>query len=229
MLDVTRQFRQHACMDKEEIERRFVPKDPDWRPTGRSEKIVQGIFELGKTSRGTIQYLMGMPLFQLYAAPTDSFPALTQHLKPYDGALVFRHAINPVFSVLGMTAELPEGWKARIRSYDDERFVLDIKGPRVGTTRPEYGEYSLPPDKGRALLELAPKLQKKTRFYLPHEGHVWHVDVNGPDHPHPIICEAELKSTSEALILPPWVGQEITDQKVNGAKTNKNKEAPSSR
>ncbi len=229
MLEVTRKFGQHASMDKLEIERRFVPKTPEWRPSGESECITQGIFELGHEAQGVIQYMMGLPLFRLYA-PAENDSRLIQHLPVFDGAALFRHAESPRFSMMGMTARLPQGWKARVRSHDGKRHVIDIKGPRNGTTRLEYGAYDLPPAKGAELLAIAPQKQSKTRFYIPHGDQVWHVDVNGPDHPLPVICEVELKSADEALTLPPWVGQEITALKISEIKaTPRTKPKPSTR
>ena len=217
MLELTRKFGQHASMDKLEIERRFVPKNPEWRPSGKSESITQGIFELGHDAQGVIQYLMGMPLFRLYA-PAENDSRLIQHLPVFDGAALFGHAESPRFSMMGMTAQLPPGWKARVRSYDGKRHVIDIKGPRSGTTRLEYGAYDLSLAKGAELLDIAPRKQSKTRFYVPHEDQVWHVDVNGPDHPLPVSCEIELESENTPLKLPPWVGQEITNLKISEIK-----------
>lgn len=202
-------------MSQIENERRFLLKKGQTFPSGYpSRKITQGAFETGKDVRLVLQYLMGLPMVHLYIGENTT-PSHTQHLTVLDGAALFQYTKQHRLSLLGMSSELPAGWKARFRCYDGTHYVLDIKGPRHGTTRPEYGEYELSPAKGAALLQSTSKQQSKTRHYIPYAGHEWHVDENGPDHPYKVVCEIEIADPHEAIQLPPWVGEEITHIKIN--------------
>lgn len=179
----------------QEIERRFIPKDPNWRPTGAFTHITQGYFELGKTAFWKIDWLKIPPVFMLNGEPCARVPLLK--------AFALSRAIKG------------EGWKARIRCYDDDRYVLDIKGPRTNATRFEVDELPLiDQSRGPELLEQAGHILKKKRYYMPHKGHVWHVDVFEGDCKEPVTCEVELKNTKAKVELPPWVGEEITHRKL---------------
>ena len=183
----------------EEIERRFLPRSPEWRPEGKGVHLVQGYFKLGETATGQ-PALWPWPHFRVNGLRLV-------WLSWKDWASLRPHC----------TAEggLPKGWKARIRSYDNRRFVLDIKGPRNGTTRFELDEQPLSPKAGHALLEQCREtVLSKTRYTLSHAGQDWHVDVFDAPHSGLITCEAELTSADAPLELPPWVGEEITGRKL---------------
>lgn len=211
-------------MSQIENERRFLLKKGQTFPSGHPcRKITQGHFETGKNARLVLQYLMGVPMVHLYIGQSP-MPLHTQYLTAMDGAALFQYTIRPQLGLLGMVSELPAGWKARFRSYDDRQFVLDIKGPRHGATRPEYGEYELPASKGAVLLHATPAQKSKTRHYIPYAGYEWHVDENGPDHPYAVTCEVEMDDITAPLQLPPWVGEEITHLKISAVKTPRKSE-----
>lgn len=184
-----------------EIERRFLPKDKDWQPQGTPLAITQGYFKLGEnaTARASLFpwphfVLNGERLFWL------SLPAYT--------------ALKPALLADGT---LPAGWKVRIRCYDNSRYVLDIKGPRIGTTRFELAEKPLSPTTGARLQHLCgDTLLSKTRYVMAHSGHEWHVDVYEGQHTGLVTCEVELPDADTPVDLPPWVGEEITDRKLFG-------------
>lgn len=89
------------------------------------------------------------------------------------------------------------------------RAFLTIKGITCGASRAEY-EYEIPEADARELLGLCEgKIIDKTRYLVDFEGHTWEVDEFHS--PRSLwVAEAELKDESEELILPPWVGQEVT-------------------
>ncbi|MDE6535466.1 MAG: CYTH domain-containing protein [Muribaculaceae bacterium] len=89
------------------------------------------------------------------------------------------------------------------------RAFLTIKGITCGASRAEY-EYEIPEADARELLGLCEgKIIDKTRYLVDFEGHTWEVDeFHSPRRLW--VAEAELNSESEELILPPWVGQEVT-------------------
>jgi adenylate cyclase len=50
----------------------------------------------------------------------------------------------------------------------------------------------------------------KTRHRIDFEGHLWEVDEFHSAHHGLIVAEVELADTEEAVILPDWVGREVT-------------------
>lgn len=184
-----------------EIERRFLPKSSNWRPDGDATPITQGYFLLGEKA---VARVIKWPWPHLVLnnrrvswLSLKDFRELKPHLTP-DGML-------------------PAGWKIRIRSYFNARYVLDIKGPRTATTRFELAELQLDPSAGRRLQSLCgDTVLSKKRYVLPHLGHDWQVDVYEGKHEGLVTCEVELRSANAIVKLPSWVGEEITDRKLFG-------------
>ena len=98
----------------------------------------------------------------------------------------------------------------RVRLVPDKGY-LTIKGGTVGATRAEY-EYEIPAgDAGEMLDHLCKRpLIEKTRYHVEHEGLVWEVDEFSGDNAGLIIAEVELDSENQAVVLPDWVGEEVT-------------------
>lgn len=99
------------------------------------------------------------------------------------------------------------------------RVVTDLKNEshqyitiksKHGLVRDEF-EYEIKP-------VIPPKpLLTKTRYYIPYEGHTFEVNVYDqyfhiPEFVHGKLCliEVELQDPNESVILPPWVGKEVT-------------------
>ena len=51
---------------------------------------------------------------------------------------------------------------------------------------------------------------EKERFFVEDAGATWHVDVYGGILQGVVIAEIELKQESQELILPRWIGKEVT-------------------
>ena len=51
---------------------------------------------------------------------------------------------------------------------------------------------------------------EKIREIHPHGGHIWEVDIFDGANTGLIVAEVELKSETEDIILPPWIGPEVT-------------------
>lgn len=99
----------------------------------------------------------------------------------------------------------------RVRSWDDERAALTLKGRASGMTRAEY-EYDIPMDDAREMLDMAqPHVLEKRRHLVPFGGLTWEVDVFEGRHEGLVIAEVELTSEQQAVELPAWVGTEVTD------------------
>lgn len=96
----------------------------------------------------------------------------------------------------------------RVRLFGDKGF-LTVKGVTHGASRAEY-EYEIPAADAREMLGLCVgKIIDKTRYFVDFEGQTWEVDeFHSPR--ALLLAEAELRSESEGLVLPPWVGREVT-------------------
>lgn len=97
---------------------------------------------------------------------------------------------------------------ARIRIRDNEGFIT-LKGSPVGLSTPEY-EYQIPHTTGDMLLNrLTSGYIHKIRHIVPYGGKVWEVD----EFLSPVsmvLGEVELSSPDEHVLLPDWVGKEVT-------------------
>jgi adenylate cyclase len=88
--------------------------------------------------------------------------------------------------------------------------TLTIKGPPKGTVRVEC-EYPIPLVDAHELLQLCkPFWIQKRRHHLEWAGRPWIVDQYEGKNEGLIVAEAELSRENETLLLPPWVGLEIT-------------------
>lgn len=115
-----------------------------------------------------------------------------------------------------LSAPGPNAAHVRVRLAGSHGF-LTIKGPALsgsfGRVRPEF-EYPIPVGDAEGLLALcaAPPLVK-IRFEVPHDGHVWTVDVfEAPAHfAGLVLAEVELADVTVQPSLPSWLGAEVTD------------------
>lgn len=99
----------------------------------------------------------------------------------------------------------------RVRTKDDAKAVLTLKGATLGITRAEY-EYAIPIEDARELLAMAePNTVQKRRHLVPYGGLDWEVDVFEGRHAGLILAEVELQSEDQPVALPKWVGAEVTD------------------
>jgi adenylate cyclase len=135
--------------------------------------------------------------------------------------------IERKFLVTGNAWRQP-GSATRLRqgylSFDPERSVrvrlagtrawLTIKGPSDGTTRLEY-EYAIPVQHAVELLErlCIPPFIEKVRYRVEHAGLVWEVDEFEGDNAGLVLAEVELSDPDQAVVLPDWVGEEVTGDK----------------
>ncbi len=199
-----------------EIERRFLLRNPDWRPAGvLPVRLDQGRYFFGEDADGTVAYCFGLPVFFLH--PYEKAARRLSLPLPLSDAWALTLQSRTFLPELGgVKAVMPRGWMARVRAYDNARFVLDIKGPRAGTTRAEFGEFPLTAEQGAALLAHAPPASRlsKLRYTVSHGGQVWVIDVyGGQKKGYQPTCEIELSSATAAFEKPAWVGEEITHRK----------------
>lgn len=109
----------------------------------------------------------------------------------------------------GLIAML-NGRKARVRMIGD-RATIALKGRHKGLGRSEF-EYAIPlPDAEDMLRTMCDnRILEKTRYYVPHAGLTWEVDVYDGLLEGVVIAEVELDREDRAVALPDWVGREIT-------------------
>jgi CYTH domain-containing protein len=99
----------------------------------------------------------------------------------------------------------------RVRIYPEtgEAF-LTIKGPRVHMECDEF-EYPIPIHDGRELLAMCGHfIVEKTRYEVISNGHTFEVDVCHNRHEGLCMVELELPSSTTSVVIPDWVGEEIT-------------------
>ncbi|MBI3561361.1 MAG: CYTH domain-containing protein [Gammaproteobacteria bacterium] len=89
--------------------------------------------------------------------------------------------------------------------------LLNIKSATLGMRRQEY-EYTIPMDDARAMLKdlCEQPLIEKIRYRVSHQSTHWEVDVFEGDNAGLIVAEIELHDEQQAIVLPPWVGKEVT-------------------
>jgi adenylate cyclase len=99
----------------------------------------------------------------------------------------------------------------RIRTWDDKRAAITLKGPTKGASRAEY-EYDVPMKDARELLDMSrPHVVEKRRYEVPFGGLTWEIDVFEGRHDGLVIAEVELEREDHELDLPDWVGTEVTE------------------
>lgn len=109
-----------------------------------------------------------------------------------------------------LSAPGPAAPSVRVRLAGDEAF-LTIKGPG-GLTRAEF-EYAIPRDHAEDLIALCPGATlHKTRWHVPHAGHLWTVDeFHAPARlAGLVLAEVELDAEEVNPALPDWLGEELT-------------------
>ena len=99
----------------------------------------------------------------------------------------------------------------RVRVIGDHGY-LAVKGITVDATRTEF-EYEIPaPDARRMLADLCEQpIIEKIRYLIDWEGLTWEVDEFLGVNAGLVVAEVELESIDQAVELPPWIGEEVTD------------------
>jgi len=102
------------------------------------------------------------------------------------------------------------GRKVRVRICD-QRATLTVKSKTAGLANAEF-EYEIPLADAEEIMAhhcLQANLTK-TRYYVPHAGHTWEIDVYKGMLAGIVLAEVELQSETTEFALPPWVGPEVT-------------------
>ncbi len=102
---------------------------------------------------------------------------------------------------------------ARVRVCDD-RGILTFKGKSRdgGLSRFEWERY-IPIGVAELLLERCSGVIDKVRHIVEYEGHTFEVDEFRGDNEGLIVAEVELSSADESVLLPSWIGDEVTGER----------------
>ena len=124
------------------------------------------------------------------------------------------------------------GKKVRVR-ITDGRATLTLKGYREGIARGEF-EYPIPLSDAEDIIGTmcGGQTLEKRRHSLLFEGMRWEVDVYEGLLAGVVLAEVEMKSASQIVAIPGWIGQEVTgdpkyrkvnmhDERLAGLRTKK--------
>jgi len=107
---------------------------------------------------------------------------------------------------------ITENRKVRVRIFDEAgRATITIKAKTEGIRDTEF-EYEIPVADAEELLasHCGQDLASKYRYFVPHRGFTWHVDVYEGLLAGVILAEVEVAKEDAAITLPRWIGQEVT-------------------
>jgi adenylate cyclase len=111
----------------------------------------------------------------------------------------------------GLIARFGEG-KVRVRLTESSAW-LTIKGARKGISRLEF-EYEIPRADAEQMLRTlcqADPVLEKVRHSVPFGGLDWKIDVYTGPLAGVVFAEVELGHPDQQLQLPPWIGEEVTN------------------
>lgn len=89
---------------------------------------------------------------------------------------------------------------------------LTVKQRRPHRARLEY-EYRIPAQDAANMIDTlcAKRVVEKTRYLRPFKGMTWEVDEFHGDNGGLVIAEVELEHEHQSVDIPPWVGEDVTD------------------
>ncbi|HQF43710.1 MAG TPA: CYTH domain-containing protein [Ignavibacteriaceae bacterium] len=110
----------------------------------------------------------------------------------------------------GYISSVPER-SVRIRIMNDRGF-LAIKGETNSSGKSRYEwETEIPVTEAEELLNICePGLIEKTRHLVKYGKHIFEIDEFYGENNGLILAEIELKSESENIEMPDWIGEEVT-------------------
>ncbi len=99
----------------------------------------------------------------------------------------------------------------RVRVVGD-RGYLTVKGITIDATRTEF-EYEIPVAEASKMLDdlCEQPIIEKYRYLIGWEGLTWEIDEFLGANEGLIVAEVELEDAEQAISLPPWAGEDVTD------------------
>ena len=102
--------------------------------------------------------------------------------------------------------------KASVRiRIEGDKANINIKSAELSMRRMEY-EYAIPLDEASEMLDKlceSPQIDK-FRHLVKHGDHTWEIDEFFGDNAGLIVAEIELSAEDEVFDLPPWAGEDVT-------------------
>jgi adenylate cyclase len=100
--------------------------------------------------------------------------------------------------------------KVRVRILDNSA-TITVKSHRVGVVRAEF-EYAIPLSDAEEMIRSLPhdRILEKWRHLVPYEGLNWEIDVYEGILQGVVVAEIEMKTETQMLRIPPWIGREVT-------------------
>ena len=101
----------------------------------------------------------------------------------------------------------------RIRLIGSKGFIT-VKGASKGLSRAEF-EYEIPAVDAQEMLDTLciDSIVEKTRHKVPYGGLMWEIDVFHGKNEGLVMAEVELESENQPVLIPDWVGDEVSDKK----------------
>jgi len=92
-----------------------------------------------------------------------------------------------------------------------EKAYITVKGKNKGASRAEY-EYGIPVADATEILDNLCKkpLIEKKRYTFKQNSVTWEVDEFEGDNEGLVVAEVELEDENQVIILPNWIGKEVT-------------------
>jgi adenylate cyclase len=182
----------------QEIERKFLTQSDAWRSLAEGQYYRQGYID--QDDRTAVRLVDGAIVVTqddielAFAVPEGDAIAMARDFQPDGSGRLDPGACTPRIRVAG------------------EIGFLTLKTKTVGISRSEY-EYAIPKIQALALLDLVcnqPQIEKY-RFKIPIGDLVWEVDEFLGGNAGLVVAEVELESAAQAIDLPDWVGEEVSD------------------
>ncbi|WP_045835928.1 CYTH domain-containing protein [Hyphomicrobium sp. 99] len=103
--------------------------------------------------------------------------------------------------------------KARVRIFGDNAYITLKSANATGALSRQEFEYKIPKsDAAEMIRQFSVETPiRKVRYDVPFEGNIWTVDVFEGANAGLVLAEIELESADQAITLPPWVGDEVTN------------------
>jgi adenylate cyclase len=121
------------------------------------------------------------------------------------------HVIKQGYLQSGLEASQKSSVRIRISG---NHANINIKSVDLTMVRQEF-EYSIPLGDANQLLATLcdDTVISKTRYHVPYGKHLWEVDIFDGENTGLQMAEIELNSLNEKFEIPPWIGEEVSDDK----------------
>jgi adenylate cyclase len=123
----------------------------------------------------------------------------------------WKDSVTRSYSIIQGYFPTSDGSALRVRISDNGSYIT-IKLPKInGNECPEF-EYDIPLQDATTLIDYCrPHIIDKVRHEVEWMGNLWEIDVFEDRLKGITVAEIELDSVSQDIVLPSWVGREVTD------------------